>query len=99
MRHVLAAAQDSDEPLTVRFLFRTSPSQTWQESLGSISQATDLDETGNLSSLAIVPLKQTDRDLLRPGSSVIASIGCGSKPLGYVLFREVIEFVQTYILF
>jgi multidrug efflux pump subunit AcrA (membrane-fusion protein) len=99
VRHVLAAAQDSDEPLTVRFLFRTSPSQTWQESLGSISQATDLDETGNLSSLAIVPLKQTDRDLLRPGSSVIASIGCGSKPLGYVLFREVIEFVQTYILF
>jgi hypothetical protein len=38
-------------------------------------------------------------DNLRPGSECSAKIYCGQKPLGYVLFYEVIAFVQKNILF
>ena len=35
----------------------------------------------------------------RPGATVIAKIDCGRRSLGYVWFRELIEFVESKILF
>jgi len=38
-------------------------------------------------------------DALQPGAAVSARIDCGFRPLGYVLFYEVIAFVQKNVLF
>jgi hypothetical protein len=38
-------------------------------------------------------------DALRPGAAVAARIDCGYRPLGYVLFYEVLAFVQKNVLF
>jgi len=38
-------------------------------------------------------------DALQPGAAVSARIDCGYRPLGYVLFYEVIAFVQKNVLF
>ncbi|MDR2345383.1 MAG: GAF domain-containing protein [Planctomycetaceae bacterium] len=38
-------------------------------------------------------------DSIRPGAQCIARIDCGKKPLGYVLFYEVIAFIQKNIIF
>jgi hypothetical protein len=109
IRHVRAAWETSAaglQPsenvtagLPVRFILRTAPEQTWHERVTHVGVVTELDETGNLSSEAIVPLTSTKMEGLRPGAGVIASIHCGRRPLGFVWFRELIEFVQTHVLF
>jgi len=112
IRHVLGAQEAIAAPaetksetaaagsgLPVRFILRTAPESTWQETLSGVSGVTDLDETGQLSSLATVPLTSVQPDDLRPGAGVIASIRCGRRPIGFVWFRELIEFVQTHVLF
>lgn len=101
VRHVLAAqaAAKDDNRLPVRFLFRMSPKTTYSATLDDVHLATDLDQDGELSTLAKVTLNPKDIPDLRPGSSVIAKINCGSRSLGYVWMRELLEFLQTRVLF
>ncbi len=101
VRHVLAAqaATKDAKQLSVRFLFRMSPKTTYSATLDDVHLATDLDQDGELSTLARVILNPKDIPDLRPGSSVIAKINCGSRSLGYVWMRELLEFLQTRVLF
>ena len=101
VRHVLAAqaAAKDENKLSVRFLFRMSPKTTYSATLDDVNLATDLDQDGELSTLAKVTLNPKDIPDLRPGSSVIAKIKCGRRSLGYVWLRELLEFLQTRVLF
>lgn len=101
VRHVLAAqaaAKDSNG-LPVRFLFRMSPKATYFAKLDTVNLATDLDQAGELSTFAKVTLNPKEIPDLRPGSSVIAKLDCGRRSLGYVWLRELLEFLQTRVLF
>jgi multidrug efflux pump subunit AcrA (membrane-fusion protein) len=100
VRHVLAA-QAAQNPigLPVRFLFRMSPNTTYSATLERVNLATDLDQDGELSTLATVNLNAKDIPDLRPGSSVIAKIDCGRRSLGYVWLRELLEFLQIHVFF
>lgn len=98
VRHVLSAHRETTG-LPVHFLFRMSPGSSYSATLDSVNLATDVDQNGELSTLATVAVQQTSIPNLRPGSSVIAKIHCGRRPLGYVWLREFWEFVQTRILF
>jgi biotin carboxyl carrier protein len=101
VRHVLAAqvAATKTNRLSVRFLFRMSPKTTYSATLDDVHLATDLDQDGELSTLAKVSLNPKDIPDLRPGSSVIAKIDCGRRSLGYVWLRELLEFLQARVLF
>lgn len=101
VRHVLAAhaATKDNQRLPVRFLFRMSPTTTYSATLDDVNLATDLDQEGELSTLARVTVNPKDIPNLRPGSSVIAKINCGRRSLGYVWLRELLEFLQTRVLF
>lgn len=101
VRHVLAAQAAAKESngLPVRFLFRMSPTTTYSARLNSVNLATDLDQSGELSTLATVTVNPKNLPDLRPGSSVIAKIDCGRRSLGYVWLRELLEFLQTRVLF
>ena len=101
VRHVLAAqaaATDANR-LSVRFLFRMSPKTTYSAMLDDVHFATDLDQDGELSTLAKVTLNPKNIPDLRPGSSVIAKINCGRRSIGYVWLRELLEFLQTRVFF
>jgi len=101
VRHVLAAkaaAKEADR-VPVRFLFRMSPKTTYSATLDDVHLATDLDQDGELSTLGTVTLNPKDVPELRPGSSVIAKINCGRRSVGYVWIRELLEFLQTRVLF
>ena len=94
-RHVLQAR---DENQQVTFLLRLAPGRTFTAKLDWVGLATELDETGQLSTPARVSLdesffREVERSDLRPGSGVIAHIDCGSKPIGYVWFHEAIDAV------
>lgn len=99
VRHVLAAQVAKQEGLRVRFLFRMAPGISYSAKLGAVNLATDLDQEGELSTMATVPLNHSDIPDLRPGSNVIARIHCGRRSLGYVWLREFLEFLQTRVLF
>ena len=99
MGHVARAAQRSQQPLDAVFMLATHPGEEFPAAVTEIERiAEDRGEEG-----AVVLVRAAvDRDRLpdlRPGATVTARIDCGSRSVGYVWFHDVIEFVQTQILF
>jgi hypothetical protein len=76
-----------------------SPKTTYSGRLDVVNLATELDQVGELSTLAKVTLNSKEIPELRPGSSVIAKLDCGRRSLGFVWLRELFEFLQTRVLF
>ena len=102
VRHVLRGQGEGEQP--VEFLVRMAPGQSYKATLDWIGHATDLDEHGELSVPARVKLDKSlfvDSGLpkLRPGATVIAKIDCGRRSLGYVWFRNIVDVIQTRLLF
>ena len=98
-RHVLQANQQNDDELSVRMMLRTDPSVVFDGRLQSIGTAADIDVRNELSVAATVDFETDHSASLHPGSEVQAKIQCGKRALGFVLFRETIEFIQRRILF
>jgi hypothetical protein len=97
--HVLAAQQESGLDLEVSFLLATDPNIRYRGRIGQISSAIELDDAGQAALSALVPLDAGQVPQPRPGAAVVARIHCGRRPLGYVWFRQVIEFTQSRLLF
>jgi multidrug efflux pump subunit AcrA (membrane-fusion protein) len=94
VRHVLSARHATSDALQVDFALETSPDHVETTTLKSLDMTVDLDVTGQLSSSATADCPQAAAGNLRPGSGVIARIHCGRRPLGFVIFRRLIEAVQ-----
>jgi hypothetical protein len=103
---------DPNAKLQVEFIMATDPNKKYYGTVmdnGIHDRAEVRSDTGNAaaasSSLNIVLIKVDleNQDLLpvsiRPGADCTARIDCGKKPLGYVLFYEVIAFVQKNVIF
>lgn len=93
VNHVTNAQRGSDNPIKVRYVLGTSPDEEYEAELGKIAAATELTSEGKFITRATVPIDNTLAGI-RPGSSVHARIYCGRRSVGYVWFREVIEFLQ-----
>jgi hypothetical protein len=83
----------------VEFAFQTNAAEEYQGTLDTFADVTDIDSQGELSVRGTVPLKPGLVTSPRRGASVIAKIHCGRRSLGFVWFREVIEFVHRRVLF
>lgn len=79
------------DPRGVEFCFPSQPDQTWQTTLEHLDSACHL-ENGSLTCLATARLPEVPSQWLRPGGAVTARIDCGRRSLGFVWFREVLEF-------
>lgn len=96
--HVLRGqAKQETESLPIEFLLATAPEVTFDGRLQSIAtRAAPSDEGQN----AVELFASLDPEHLPPhpriGAEVRARIGCGQRNLGYVLFGDVVEFVQKY---
>jgi hypothetical protein len=97
--HVLAAQQESGLDLEVSFLLATDPNTRYRGRIGQMGSAIELDDAGQAALSALVPLNAGQVPQPRPGAAVVARIHCGRRPLGYVWFRQVIEFIQSRLLF
>lgn len=95
-RYVLSALQESDQRPAITFALETSPERTRETTLMSLGAATDVDRRGSLSTLAIADLSGSEFTNERPGAGVVAAIHCGRHAVGFVWFRQVIEFVQRH---
>ena len=95
MGHVLAACGDANETSRpVEFVLATVPERTFAGTLREL--ATRSRVTPDQQSVVTVHVA-LDTDQLphrRIGAEVQAKIDCGSRSLGYVLFGDVVEFIQ-----
>jgi multidrug efflux pump subunit AcrA (membrane-fusion protein) len=98
MGHIGRAAAKFDEPLEVKFMLATHPGEEFVGTVSEIDRVADEGDEGP-TVLVRVAIDKSQLPDLRPGASVTARIDCGTRPLGYVWFHDVWEFVQTQVLF
>lgn len=99
--HLLAAMHDSTEPLQVKFTLVSHPGQEFTGQLLNVDQKLDVHSDEGNSALVRIAFDNTqvDPELLRSGTRVSAKVECGERPIGYVIFHELIETVQSSLLF
>lgn len=99
--HLLEAMRADAEPLTVRFTLASQPERPLAGRIHEVDQvlAPHDNEGNSLRILVRFDNPPSDDALrlaapLRSGTRVTARIECGTQPLGYVLFHELIELVR-----
>ena len=97
--HIKQAAENSDEPLPVVFMLATHPGQEFTGHVKEIGQVVDTSTSQETTVVVRVAIDKVDLPELRPGTTVTARVVCGRCPLGYVWLHDVIEFVQSQVLF
>jgi multidrug resistance efflux pump len=100
LKHVDAAlARSEGKPLAVDFMLSTLPGRTFRGEVLEIERSAQVrGEEGN-AVLVRVAFAREEMPPLRSDTTVTAKIACGRKPLGYVWFCDLIETVQTSVLF
>ena len=86
---------DEHEKLTIDFVLATEPETRYPGKVLELSPRTDLTADGHIVR-AIVELDPSNSPPLRDGAEVKARLNCGQRPIGFVLFRELIEVIYTY---
>ena len=92
-----ASAQPENLPLKVRFYLVSHPDRTFTGVVEHTASTAELIEDENVLMLRVRP--DPIDVLLKPNIEARAKILCGDHSLGYVWFREVLQFFQTRILF
>jgi len=107
MGHIIRAQKayeaDPNQDLEAEFILATHPDTTHVGKVKEIGESAEVrGDEGN-----IVPIKVEITDEVRqelpqplwPGATVRAKVKCGRRPIGYVLFHDLIAFIQSKILF
>ena len=98
--HLLRARRKADEPLPVTFTLAAEPGRRFSGTVREVATTTSLTSERLQVVRVRVDLDEADiEELKQAGTSVNASIGCGSRPLGFVMLHEVWEFLQYHLLF
>jgi len=99
MGHLLRAVESQQgTPLNVEFMLATNPEDRFDGKLRLIETRSN-PSTGKDKAIVNVRV-DIDKERLpmrRIGAEVRAKIDCGRRSLGYVLFGDVVEFVQKYL--
>lgn len=102
--YVTKAMQNKpDEPLEVEFRIGTNPNLVLKGKLLSVSSRAVPNKDGKTEYKAIVDATGEQfrelKDELRTGAGVTAKIHCGEKPLGFVCFYQIIDWLRTHVFF
>jgi hypothetical protein len=101
LAHLLTAAGESEEPLQVTFGLISHPGSEYTGTVMRIDRQLDVHtDEGNTAKVQVVfDNDQLPPELLRAGTRVTAKVHCGTRSIGYVVFHELIETVQSSVLF
>jgi multidrug efflux pump subunit AcrA (membrane-fusion protein) len=98
--HIAKAQKEKgDEPLAVTFVVSASPDRTYHGKLIELSTAAHPIEQENVIEAKIALDEEQGLPPLVSGVEVRVKVDCGPHAVGYVLFREVIDFVREYVFF
>ncbi|MFV1967251.1 MAG: efflux RND transporter periplasmic adaptor subunit [Pirellulaceae bacterium] len=97
--HVSQAAAESREGLKVTFMLASHPDRQFTGRVVEIHRSAEVQAEQGNTVLMKVAFDKDQLPELRSEISVTASIDCGRRPIGYVLFHELMETVQSKVLF
>ncbi len=99
MGHLLRARHNSDSGLPVDFLLVTAPEQTYHATLNQVATRSVISSEGQPVVSVRAGLSDGEVVSRRIGAEVRAKLHCGRTSVGYVLFGELIEFLQRTLWF
>lgn len=101
LSHLLKAQQESDKPLKVTFGLVSNPGVEYEGEILRIDRKLDVySDDGNAALVRVVfPNENIDPNLLKSETRVTAKVQCGTRSIGYVMFHELIETVQSTFMF
>ena len=94
-------AQAEKRPLTVEFILATGAGRRLEGTVKQVDTVAEVrGEEGNTVLVTVAfDRQQIEEAELRPGASVSAKVYCGSRPLGFVWFHELVDTVRSKVLF
>ncbi len=99
MGHITKALDELGENLSVEYVVATDPTSVLEGTVREIDPAAKIhDEHGH----SVTILVDIDKEKIvdaRPGATVVAKVHCGTRSLGYVWLHDVLEFIDSRILF
>ena len=101
LAHLLDASEQSDEPLEVTFGLISHPGTEYRGVVTRIDRRLDVhSDEGNTAKVRVTfENQQIEEHLMRSGTRVTAKVHCGTRSIGYVVFHELIETVQSSVMF
>lgn len=96
-----AAARTAGRDLEVDYILATDPGTRHRGSVREIHEQAEVrGDQGNTVLVRVeIDPKLHEKESLGAGASVTARIDCGTRPLGYVWFHDVLAFIRTQVLF
>ncbi len=87
--------------LSVTFVLATDSSQSYSGQVRKIARRAELDPDNRNTVTVVVALDRHSlpEELLRPGAGALAKVHCGERPLGLVLFHDLINWFRREVLF
>ena len=97
LAHLFRAIKDSDEDLKVTFALVSNPGTEYTGKLISVDRKLDVYSDDGNAALVRVAFENAEiaEELLRTETRVTAKVHCGDRSIGYVIFHELIETVQS----
>lgn len=99
--HLIKAQAGSDQPITVTFTMASQPGNQYIGKVIEIQRRLDVRSDEGNSALVKVAFdsSQIDPELLRTGTRIRGKFNCGNRSFGAVWLHDVIETVQSSVLF
>jgi hypothetical protein len=95
--HVVAARNDLKADLPVTYNLATEPRKRLSGSIAEMSAVTEVSEKGTPMVEVVVAIDRNDLAIPRAGAQVRATIHCGNRPLGYVLFYRFWDAIVSFV--
>ncbi len=99
MGHISRAAGESQDPLRVSFVLSSHPGLEFEGHVTDIHRTAEVQGDEGNSVLIRVAIDKSQLPELRSGTTVTAKVNCGRRSIGYVVFHEMFETIQSQILF
>lgn len=97
--HLVRAQRALGDDLPVAFYLATHPGQEYHGRVTEVHHTADVHGDDGNTVRVRVAIDRNELPDLRPGATVNARVLCGQRPLGYVWFHEVLEAIQSKIVF
>jgi multidrug efflux pump subunit AcrA (membrane-fusion protein) len=94
--YLLDAQRALGHELAVSFLLSTRPQQAYQGKVERVAMVTDLDDDDQPMVLTTVAIDRREVAPLRPRTSVVGKVHCGSRSLGYVWLHGLWHALQSW---
>ena len=100
-REVELAAEKPPRAIQVTYILATEPDREMEGTVKEIQQTAEVrkDQDNTVLILVNIDRDSIDPEQLRMGTSVSAKLDCGRRSIGFVLFHDLIAWIQTKILF